>query len=84
MLRTHIQLEADQMEWLQTKASAKGVSKSQLIRELIQFYRLHTEKFTENRKRKALDAVGRFSKNAPDVSACHDDYLAETYAKKES
>lgn len=72
------------MGWLRANARARGISVSQLIREMIKFYRFHTEKLSENRKRKALEAVGRFSSEAPDVSIQHDHYLAEAYAKKES
>jgi hypothetical protein len=84
MIRTQVQIEENQMEWLRTKASARGVSVSQLIREGIKFYRVHTERLLEDRKRKALEAVGRFSSEAYDVSIQHDHYLAEAYAKKES
>jgi hypothetical protein len=83
MLRTTVQLEEDQMEWLRANASARGVSVPQLIRVMINFYRIHTEKFSRNRKRKALEAIGRFSSETPDVSIQHDHYLAEAYAKKE-
>jgi hypothetical protein len=82
MLRTQIQLKEEQMEWLRSKASARGISVSQLIRESIKFYRTHEDHIPENRKRKALEAVGRFSSGASDVSVRHDDYLAEAYVKK--
>jgi hypothetical protein len=83
MLRTQVQIEEDQMVWLRAKAKAKGVSVSQLIREGIHFYRIHEERFPENRKRKALDAVGRFASRASDVSVRHDDYLAEAYGEED-
>ena len=77
MLRVNVQLEEDQMEWLRANASARVVSVSQLIREMINFYRFRIGNFSENRKRKALEAVGRFSSEAPDVSIQHDHYLVE-------
>ena len=83
MLRTQIQLKEEQMEWLRSEAKARGVSISQLIRESIEFYSTHEEQIPKDRKRKALEAVGRFSSGDSDVSARHDDYLAEAYAKEE-
>ena len=83
MLRTQIQLKEEQMEWLRSKARARGVSVSQLIRESIKFYRTHEEHLPEDRKKKALEAVGRFSSGTADVSERHDDYLAEAYGKED-
>lgn len=83
MLRTQIQLKEEQMEWLRSKARTKGISVSQLIRESIKFYQTHEEHLPEDRKKKALEAVGRFSSGTSDVSERHDDYLAEAYAKED-
>jgi len=83
MLRTQIQLKEEQMEWLRFKARTRGISVSQLIRESIKFYRNHEENIPGDRKRKALDAVGRFSSGSSDVSARHDDYLADAYKKED-
>ncbi len=83
MHRTQIQLEEEQMEWLRAKARARGISVSQLIREGIKFYRTHEEHLPKDRKRKALEAVGRFSSGISDVSVRHDGYLAEAYAKED-
>ena len=81
MLRTQIQLEEEQMQWLRAKARAMGISVSQLIREGIKFYRAHQEHLPKDRKRKDLEAIGRFSSGASDVAKRHDDYLAEAYKK---
>ena len=83
MLRTQIQLKEEQIEWLRSKARTKGISVSQLIRESIKFYQTHEEHLPEDRKKKALEAVGRFSSGTSDVSERHDDYLAEAYAKED-
>ena len=83
MLRTQIQLKEEQMEWLRSKARTKGISVSQLIRESIKFYQTHEEHLPEDRKKNALEAVGRFSSGTSDVSERHDDYLAEAYKKEE-
>jgi hypothetical protein len=81
MLRTQIQLKEEQMEWLRSRAKTRGISVSQLIRESISFYRTHEEHLPADRKRKALEAAGRFSSGTSDVSERHDDYLAEAYKK---
>jgi len=83
MLRTQIQLKEEQMEWLRFKARTRGISVSQLIRESIKFYRTHEEQLPKDRKRKAMEAVGRFTSGTSDVSERHDDYLAEAYAKED-
>ena len=83
MLRTQIQLQEEQMEWLRFKARARGISVSRLIRESIKFYRTHEEHLPNDRKIKALEAVGRFSSGTSDISERHDDYLAEAYAKED-
>jgi len=81
MVRTQIQMEEDQMNWLRAEASARGVSVSQLIREGIALFRAREERFPEEKKMRALAAVGRFSSNFSDVSERHDDYLAEAFGR---
>ncbi len=63
MIRTQIQIHSEQLKWLKHQALGKGVSMSQLIRDSIDFYRLHTEKAKalHRNKTKALTAVGSFT-----------------------
>jgi len=82
MVRTQIQMQEDQLNWLRVEASARGVSVSQLIREGIALFRAREERFSEEKKKRALAAVGRLSSNLSDVSERHDDYLAEAFAKE--
>ena len=82
MIRTQIQVEEDQIEWLRAEAGTRGVSVSQLIREGITLFRAREERFPEEKKKRALAAVGRFSSGASDVSERHDDYLAEAFSKE--
>lgn len=82
MIRTQIQMEKDQIEWLRVEARARGVSVSQLIREGVALFRAREERFPEEKKKRALAAVGRFSSNLSDVSERHDDYLAEAFRKE--
>ena len=82
MIRTQIQMEEDQIDWLRAEARARGVSVSQLIREGVALFRAREEHFPEEKKKRALAAVGRFSSNLSDVSERHDDYLAEAFRKE--
>ena len=82
MIRTQIQMEEDQIDWLRVEARARGVSVSQLIREGVALFRAREERFPEEKKKRALAAVGRFSSNLSDVSERHDDYLAEAFRKE--
>ena len=80
MVRTQIQLEEDQMQWLKQKALEKGVSISQLIREGLAVYRASEDRLPEDRKKRALAAVGRFESTISDISEKHDTYLSEAFA----
>ena len=79
MIRTQIQMEEDQIKWLKAEARARGVSVSQLIREGIALFRAREERFPEDKKKRALAAIGRFSSHLSDVSERHDEYLAHAY-----
>lgn len=80
MVRTQIQLEEEQMQWLRQKASEKGVSISQLIREGLAVYRANDERLPEDKKKRAMAAVGRFESKISDISEKHDAYLSEAFA----
>ncbi len=77
MIRTQIQIEDQQAEWLKASAKERGVSISQLIRDSINFYRIRGER--NSLKKRALAAVGRFASGSPDISERHDDYLTDAY-----
>jgi len=55
---------------------------SGLIREGVALFRAHEERFPEEKKRRALAAVGRFSSHISEVSERHDDYLAEVFREE--
>ena len=82
MIRTQIQIEEEQIKWLREEARARGVSVSQLIREGVAFFRAHEERVPEDKKERALAAIGRYSSDVSDVSERHDDYLAEAFSKE--
>ena len=79
MLRTQIQIEEDQIKWLRNRAKERGVSVSQLIREGVEFYRKYEDRLPEDKKKKALAAIGRYASGVSDISEKHDDYLAKTF-----
>ena len=63
MIRTQIQLNSEQIQWLKKFALEKGISMSQAIRDSIDSYRAKTQRVRElnAKKEKALKAVGSFS-----------------------
>ncbi len=77
MIRTQVQIEDQQAEWLKAAAKERGVSVSRLIRDSINFYRVSGER--NSLKKRALAAVGRFASGYPDISERHDDYLTDAY-----
>jgi hypothetical protein len=65
MIRTQIQIQAEQIQWLKRHALAQGISMAQLIRDSIDHYRVHKEKSKQrtDKKKNALAAVGTYSSN---------------------
>ena len=82
MIRTQIQFDPDQLQWLRAEAQKKGVSVSSLVREAAILLQEREQKSASGKKDRALAAVGRFASNATDVSERHDAYLAEAYREK--
>ena len=82
MVRTQVQMTQQQLTRLREMADAEEVSVSELVRRCVD--RLLVEGNAGERQerwRKALSAAGRFRSDRSDVSARHDDYLAEAYRK---
>ncbi|MDD4356267.1 MAG: ribbon-helix-helix domain-containing protein [Smithellaceae bacterium] len=63
MIRTQIQLQNEQINWLKKFAIENNISMSQAIRDIIEAYRVHSERKRELtvKKKKALLAVGSFA-----------------------
>ena len=80
MIRTQIQLTENQAEHLKVLAHERGVSISALVRQAVDLW-VETEgnQDWESRRRRALEAVGRFASGLTDVSARHDHYLEESF-----
>ena len=77
MIRTQIQFREEQVRALKRRASQRGVSLSELVREAVD-RSLESEE-TEARWQRALSVVGRFRSGHSDISERHDDYLAEDF-----
>ncbi len=80
MVRTQIQLTEEQAKAVKKIASAQGLSVAELIRRAVDnIVKSSTIADTEERKRRALEIVGRFRSGKRDVSKEHDAYLVEAY-----
>lgn len=82
MIRTQIQLTEEQSRALKSLAAQRGVSVAELIRQSVDsFIRASVGLDEQERRRRAIGAVGKFRSGQADVAIHHDDYLAEAYAK---
>ena len=80
MIRTQVQLTQKQMKTLRSKARRLNVSVAELVRRAVDAYvAVDIVPTFEERRRRALEAAGRFGSGKTDVGKRHDDYLAETY-----
>ncbi len=82
MVRTQIQLTEEQSRSLKSLAARRGVPVAELIRQSVDSYiRSSIGVDDQERRRRAIDAVGKFRSGQTDVSADHDRYLAEAYGQ---
>jgi hypothetical protein len=80
MVRTQVQLSADQVARLKARALEEGVSLAELVRRAVERYLAEEEGGGyEERARRALEAVGRFASGAGDVGEAHDRHLDEAF-----
>jgi len=84
MVRTQIQLTEQQAEEVKRIARARHVSSAEIIREALDNLIRSGAGATvvaEDRRRRALNAVGKFSSGKRDISRKHDKYLSEAFRK---
>lgn len=82
MIRTQIQLTDDQARALREIARARGGSIAELIRTGVdEVLRSEPGPSRQERKRRAIAVSGKFRSGLSDLSADHDRYLGEAYAK---
>ena len=78
MVRTQVQLTEEQLAALRAQAARRGSSVSAVVRRAVDaLLRSEASASPEERRRRALEAVGRFSSGKRDVAERHDDYLAD-------
>jgi len=84
MVRTQIQLTEEQAEEVKRIARTRRVSVAKVIREAVDnVIRSGAGVVTdaEDRRNRALNAVGKFSSGKRDISKKHDRYLSEAFRK---
>ena len=82
MVRTQIKLTEEQVKALKTIALSRHLSIAELIRQAVDtVIRTNTMVDIEERRKRAIDIVGRFSSGKRDISRKHDTYLVEAFGK---
>jgi len=81
MVRMQVRLTELQFEALRARANAEHRSMADVIRGLVdELLSGSCRQRTEERRRRALSAIGRAGKNGPrDLSRRHDTYLVDAY-----
>jgi len=82
MIRTQIQLPEGQVALLKKIADSQNSSMAEIIRRSIDFYvrSKHSEK-TDDQRRRAMAAAGKYRSGVHDLSSAHDAYLAKIFGK---
>lgn len=78
MVRKQVQLTKRQAAAVRREATRRGISEAAFIREAVE--RALGQGVDEERKRRALAAIGRFASGFHDIGQEHDRYLEEAYA----
>ncbi len=82
MIRTQIQLTEEQSGALKKIALSRHLSIAELIRHAVDtIIKTSTIVDIEERRKRAIDIVGRFSSGKRDISRKHDTYLTEAFGK---
>jgi hypothetical protein len=82
MVRTQVQLTEQQAKAVKAIAMAQGVSMAEVIRRAVDAMVLSSGDIdAEEKRRRAIQVVGKFSSGKRDVSKSHDLYLTEAYEK---
>ena len=82
MVRTQIQMTEEQITRLKQVASKENISMAKLIRQAVDSFvdsRVGVDR--EERRRRAIEAAGRFHSKKSDLAIDHDKYLAEAYGE---
>jgi len=80
MVRTQIQLTEKQARMLRGLSKVKKVSIAELIRQGVELLLRNSSIDVEERRKNAIQAIGRFSSGTRDTSEKHDKYLDEVFS----
>jgi RecA/RadA recombinase len=82
MVRTQIQLTEEQAKAIKKIASSRRISSAELIRRAVNsIIKSDTAVDPDERRKRAIEIVGKFSSGKRDVAARHDKYLADAFRK---
>ena len=82
MIRTQIQLTEEQAKKIKKIAASRGVPIAEVIRDAVEgTIRSSAVVISEERRKRALEIVGKFRSGKKNVSRKHDSYLTETWRK---
>ncbi|MFH1703713.1 MAG: ribbon-helix-helix protein, CopG family [Nitrospirota bacterium] len=82
MVRTQIQLTEEQAKAVKKIARARHLSVAELIRQAVDnLIKASTLIDVEERRKRAIDAAGRFRSGLRDLSTEHDKYLEEAFSE---
>jgi len=82
MVRTQIQLTEEQAKAVRKMAISRHLSVAELIRRAVDtMIKSTTVIDAEERYKRAMDIVGKFSSGKRDISKKHDTYLTDAYGK---
>lgn len=83
MVRTQIQLTEDQANALKKLAMSRHLSVAELIRQAVdRMIKSAVIVDIEERRRRAIEVVGRFSSGVRNLSEKHDEYFVEAIENK--
>jgi hypothetical protein len=81
MIRTQIQLTEKQAEAIRKIAKSRHLSVAELIRQAVDnLIRSTVLVDIEERRKRAIEAAGRFSSGLSDLSTEHDKYLEKAFS----
>jgi len=82
MVRTQVQLTERQAKALKKLALSRHLSIAEIIRQAVDtMIRSNIVVDAEERRKRALDAAGRFRSGLRDLSTEHDKYLEEAFSE---